>query len=121
MPAPVVEPRPSLPAARFGAPEEAQEASYFAASARMRSFLASVSSIAGRCRLFVVCSSSVGVSSRAVAPQPWQARAPSPRPAQAPRSAGRRAASVLALPLLQGRLERDLGVEHLRDRAAGLG
>src|SRR5829696_6469874 len=40
-----VEPSPSLPAARFGAPEEAQEASYFAASARMRSFVASFSSI----------------------------------------------------------------------------
>lgn len=45
MPAPVVEPSPSFPAARFGAAEEAQEASYLAASARMRSFLARVSSI----------------------------------------------------------------------------
>src|SRR5215217_3223141 len=40
-----VEPSPSLPAARFGPPDEAQEASYFAASARMRSFVASFSSI----------------------------------------------------------------------------
>src|SRR5215218_5523723 len=41
-----VEPRPSRPAARFGAPDEAQEASYFAASARMRSLPASFSSMA---------------------------------------------------------------------------
>src|SRR4051812_8032422 len=40
-----VEPRPFAPAERFGAPEEAQEASYLAASARMRSFLANVSSM----------------------------------------------------------------------------
>ena len=40
-----VEPSPSLPA-RFGAPDEAQEASYFAASARMRSLPASFSSMA---------------------------------------------------------------------------
>ena len=46
MPVPVVEPSPSLPAARFGAPEEAQEASYLAASARMRSFRDSFSSMA---------------------------------------------------------------------------
>src|SRR5829696_9669397 len=45
MPAPVVEPRPSMPALRFGAPEDAQEASYFAASARMRSFFESFSSM----------------------------------------------------------------------------
>src|SRR3954465_4854639 len=45
MPAPVVEPRPSGPALRLGAPDDAQEASYLAASARMRSFLASFSSI----------------------------------------------------------------------------
>ena len=46
MPMPLVEPRPVLPPERFGAPEEAQEASYLAASARMRSFAASFGSIA---------------------------------------------------------------------------
>jgi hypothetical protein len=45
MPAPVVEPRPSTPAERFGEPDDAQDASYFAASARMRSFFESFSSI----------------------------------------------------------------------------
>jgi hypothetical protein len=34
-----------MPALRFGAPEDAQEASYFAASARMRSFFESFSSM----------------------------------------------------------------------------
>jgi hypothetical protein len=39
MPAPVVEPRPSpLREVRFGAPDDAHEASYFAASARICSF-----------------------------------------------------------------------------------
>ena len=45
MPVPLVEPRPVLPPERFGAPDEAQEASYLAASARMRSFVASFGSI----------------------------------------------------------------------------
>src|SRR5690348_8307501 len=40
----LVEPSPSLPAARFGAPDEAQEASYLAASASTRSFCCSFSS-----------------------------------------------------------------------------
>jgi hypothetical protein len=43
-----VEPSPFWPAARFGAPDEAQDASYLAASARMRSFLASFSSIGSK-------------------------------------------------------------------------
>ncbi len=37
MPLPVVEPMPPGFAVRFSAPDDAQEASYFAASARMRS------------------------------------------------------------------------------------
>jgi hypothetical protein len=51
-----VEPRPFAPAERFGAPEEAQEASYLAASARMRSFLANVSSMIDKrlCSCFVL-------------------------------------------------------------------
>src|SRR5918993_411220 len=40
-----VEPSPLAPAARFGAPDEAQDASYLAASARMRSLRASLGSI----------------------------------------------------------------------------
>jgi hypothetical protein len=40
----LVEPMPSGPAARFGAPEEAQEASYLAASDSMRSLVVSFSS-----------------------------------------------------------------------------
>ena len=47
----LVEPRPSTPADLLGAPEDAQEASYLAASARMRSFLVNPSSI-----LFMLCS-----------------------------------------------------------------
>src|SRR5262245_22071721 len=45
MPPPVLEPSPSLPATRFGAPAEAQETSYFAASARMRSLASSFASM----------------------------------------------------------------------------
>jgi hypothetical protein len=40
-----VEPSPAVPALRFGAPDEAQDASYLAASARMRSLRASLGSI----------------------------------------------------------------------------
>src|SRR3954466_8337100 len=40
----LVDPMPSAPAARFGAPDEAHDASYFAASARIRSFRESFSS-----------------------------------------------------------------------------
>src|SRR3712207_696095 len=64
MPVPTVDPRPSGSALRLGAPEEEQEASYLAASARMRSFLASFSSMSPSQRflgafagLFVFCSS----------------------------------------------------------------
>src|ERR1700712_2023925 len=45
MPTLLVEPSPSLPAERFGAADEAQDASYFAASASTRSFLVRFSSI----------------------------------------------------------------------------
>jgi hypothetical protein len=45
MPAPVVEPSPFTPAERFGAPEEAQETSYFAASASTPSLVASAGSM----------------------------------------------------------------------------
>ena len=45
MPAPVVEPRPAAPACASARPEEAQEASYLAASARMRSLAASFGSM----------------------------------------------------------------------------
>src|SRR5262245_22046334 len=40
----LVEPSPCLPAALFGAPDEAQDASYFAASDRTRSFATNLSS-----------------------------------------------------------------------------
>lgn len=46
MPMLLVDPMPCASAERFGAPEEAQDASYFAASAKTRSFLVSFSSIA---------------------------------------------------------------------------
>src|SRR5947209_2387210 len=41
----LVEPSPSLPAARLGAPDEAQEASYLAASDSTRNFCCSFSSM----------------------------------------------------------------------------
>src|ERR1044071_8668212 len=59
MPAPVVDPSPPLRESRFGAPDDAQEASYLAASARISS-LARVSSGMGAycgtrlCSLFVL-------------------------------------------------------------------
>ena len=56
MPAPVVEPSPLFPAARFGAPEEAQEASYFAASARIRSFAVRTGSREAVMASFTLCS-----------------------------------------------------------------
>ncbi len=52
--APVVEPSPSGAALRRGPPEEAQEASYFAASARMVSFFAKRSSMRGRMEIVPV-------------------------------------------------------------------
>src|SRR5687768_11637122 len=53
-----VEPSPSVPPPRFGAPEEAQDASYLAASARMRSLRASLGSI-GTEYTFFFCSNKV--------------------------------------------------------------
>src|SRR5215213_8364319 len=57
-----VEPSPSRPAARFCAPDEAQEASYLAASARMRSLPASFSSMAyerlSSCFVLLACDGS---------------------------------------------------------------
>ena len=44
MPIAFVDPSPLQSAERFGAPEEAQDASYLAASAKTRSFRASFSS-----------------------------------------------------------------------------
>src|SRR4051794_33296336 len=67
MPAPVVEPSPFEPADRFGAPDDAQDASYFAASARMRSLVASVGSMEAPrfvCSLYVL-------ESAAVQERPW--------------------------------------------------
>jgi len=43
----LVEPSPSFPAARFGAPDEAHETSYFAASDRIASRAANLSSKTG--------------------------------------------------------------------------
>src|ERR1700727_1047244 len=48
-----VEPMPPLRAVRFGAPEEAHDASYFAASARISSFCDNERGIT--CSLFVLC------------------------------------------------------------------
>ena len=52
MPVPVVEPRPPASALRFGAPEEAQEASYLAASARMRSWCMAAMAFLGLAHTF---------------------------------------------------------------------
>src|SRR5262249_45462980 len=54
MPAPGVEPSPPRPAARLGGPGDRAEASYFAASARTRSFLTRVGSTSRSfCSLYV--------------------------------------------------------------------
>jgi hypothetical protein len=56
MPAPVTEPRPDLPADRLPLPEDAQDASYFAASARMRSLAARALSISNPVCVLPICS-----------------------------------------------------------------